>query len=99
MRTNWSGSIAVVYNSITGRAEWKKNWHGGVHGVFNPLTGIIEWQEAPFSGIYGVFNPRLNIVEWKKSTMVVYMEFIIHQQVLSNGEKICFMGMVVYIIL
>jgi len=54
MRTNWSGSIAVVYNPITGRAEWKQNWRGGVHGVFNPLTGIIEWQEAPFSGIYGV---------------------------------------------
>lgn len=65
-RTHWNGSIAVVYNPITGRAEWKQYWHGGVHGVFNPLTGIIEWQEAFHTGIYGVFNPQLNIIEWKK---------------------------------
>jgi len=65
-RTHWNGSVAVVYNPITGRAEWKTYWHGGVHGVFNPLTGIIEWQQAFHTGIYGVFNPRLNIVEWKK---------------------------------
>jgi hypothetical protein len=66
MRTHWNGSIAVVYNPITGRSEWKQYWHGGVHGVFNPITGIIEWQEAFHTGIYGVFNPQLNIVEWKK---------------------------------
>lgn len=65
-RTHWNGSIAVVYNPITGRAEWKQYWHGGVHGVFNPLTGMIEWQEAFHTGVYGVFNPRLNIIEWKK---------------------------------
>lgn len=65
-RTFWNGSIAVVYNPITGRAEWKQYWHGGVHGVFNPLTGSIEWQQAFHQSVYGVFNPQLNIVEWKK---------------------------------
>ncbi|CAF3719280.1 unnamed protein product [Rotaria socialis] len=29
-RTFWNGSIAVVYNPITGRAEWKQYWHGGI---------------------------------------------------------------------
>jgi hypothetical protein len=66
MRTYWNGSIAVVYNPITGRAEWKQNWHGGIHGVFNPVTRTIEWQDEFQTGVYGVFNPKLNIVEWKK---------------------------------
>jgi hypothetical protein len=66
MRTYWNGSIAVVYNPITGRAEWKQNWHGGIHGVFNPVTRTIEWQDEFKTGVYGVFNPKLNIVEWKK---------------------------------
>jgi hypothetical protein len=66
MRTHWNGSIAVVYNPITGRTEWKQYWHGGIHGVFNPVTRAIEWQEELHTGIYGVFNPKLNIVEWKK---------------------------------
>ncbi|CAF0733197.1 unnamed protein product [Rotaria sordida] len=66
MRTYWNGSIAVVYNPITGSTEWRKYWHGGIHGVFNPITGIIEWQQAFQTGVYGVFNPQLNIIEWKK---------------------------------
>ena len=66
VRTHWNGSIAVVYNPITGRAEWKQNWHGGVHGVFNPVTRTVEWEEEYRTGVYGVFNPKLNIVEWKK---------------------------------
>jgi len=66
MRTHWNGSIAVAYNPITGRAEWKQYWHGGIHGVFNPVTRTIEWQDELHTGIYGVFNPNLNIVEWKK---------------------------------
>jgi hypothetical protein len=66
MRTHWNGSIAVVYNPITGRAEWKQYWHGGIHGVFNPRTRTIEWQDEYQTGVYGVFNPKLNIVEWKK---------------------------------
>jgi hypothetical protein len=65
IRTHWNGSIAVVYNPITGRAEWKDYWHGGIHGVFNPITRTIEWQDAFHKGVYGVFNPKLNIVEWK----------------------------------
>ncbi|UJR33225.1 hypothetical protein I4U23_020680 [Adineta vaga] len=64
-RKYWNGSIAVVYNPLTGRAEWKQNWHGGIHGVFNPSTGIIEWQQEFHHGVYGVFNPKLNVVEWK----------------------------------
>lgn len=66
-RTHWNGSIAVVYNPITGRAEWKQNWHGGIHGVFNPSTGTIEWQQAFHTGVFGVFNPRSNMVEWKQN--------------------------------
>jgi hypothetical protein len=66
MRTHWNGSIAVVYNPITGRTEWKQKWHGGIHGVFNPITRTIEWEEEFHTGVYGVFNPKLNIVEWKK---------------------------------
>jgi hypothetical protein len=66
MHTYWNGSIAVVYNPITGRTEWKQNWHGGIHGVFNPITRTIEWQDEFQTGVYGVFNPKLNIVEWKK---------------------------------
>ena len=66
MRTHWNGSIAAVYNPITGRAEWKQYWHGGIHGVFNPVTRNVEWQDEFRTGVYGVFNPKLNIVEWKK---------------------------------
>jgi hypothetical protein len=66
IRTHWNGSIAVVYNPITGRAEWKQYWHGGIHGVFNPVTRSVEWQDELHAGIYGVFDPKLNIVEWKK---------------------------------
>ncbi|UJR13970.1 hypothetical protein I4U23_000973 [Adineta vaga] len=66
IRTHWNGSIAVVYNPITGRTEWKQSWHGGIHGVFNPITHCIEWQNESSTGVYGVFNPKLNIVEWKK---------------------------------
>ncbi|CAF1000703.1 unnamed protein product [Adineta steineri] len=66
IRTHWNGSIAVVYNPVTGRAEWKQYWHGGIHGVFNPVTRTIEWQDELESGIFGIFNPKLNIVEWKK---------------------------------
>ncbi len=66
VRTHWNGSIAVVYNPITGRAEWRQNWHGGIHGVFNPITRTVEWQDEVQTGVYGVFNPKLNIVEWKK---------------------------------
>ncbi|CAF1143947.1 unnamed protein product [Rotaria sp. Silwood1] len=65
-RTHWNGSIAVVYNPITGRAEWKQYRHGAIHGVFNPITHTIEWEEGFQTGVYGVFNPKLNIVEWKK---------------------------------
>jgi hypothetical protein len=68
VRTRWNGSIAVVYNPITGRAEWKENRFRGVHGVFNPTTGTIEWQEKFDSGVYGVYNPQLNIVEWKTNS-------------------------------
>ncbi|CAF0743105.1 unnamed protein product [Rotaria sp. Silwood1] len=67
MRTYWNGSIAVVYNPITGRAEWKQYWHGGIHGLFNPITGIIEWEQAFHTGVYGVFNPQLKTIEWKKN--------------------------------
>ncbi|CAF2713442.1 unnamed protein product [Rotaria sp. Silwood2] len=66
MRAHWNGSIAVVYNPITGRAEWKQYRHGGMHGVFNPNTRTIEWKDDFQTGVYGVFNPKLNIVEWKK---------------------------------
>ncbi|CAF1436936.1 unnamed protein product [Adineta steineri] len=66
-REYWNGSIAVVYNPITGRAEWKKYWHGGVFGVFNPLKGVIEWKEIYHHGVYGVFNPRLNTIEWNQN--------------------------------
>ncbi|CAF1222549.1 unnamed protein product [Rotaria sordida] len=66
MRTHWNGSIAVVYNPITGRTEWKQYRHGGIHGVFNPITHTIEWEDGFQTGVYGVFNPKLNIVEWKK---------------------------------
>jgi hypothetical protein len=66
MRTHWNGSIAVVYNPITGRAEWRKYWHGGIHGVFNPVTRTVEWEDGFHTGVYGVFNPKLNTVEWKK---------------------------------
>lgn len=65
MRTHWNGSVAVVYNPISGRAEWRENWHGGIHGVFNPVTRTIEWEKAYRTGVYGVFNPKLNTVEWK----------------------------------
>ncbi|CAF3170309.1 unnamed protein product [Rotaria socialis] len=64
-RTFWNGSIAVVYNPITGRAEWKQYWHGGIHGVFNPTAGTIEWKQALHSCVYGVFNPQSNMIEWK----------------------------------
>lgn len=64
-RTYWNGSIAVVYNPITGRAEWKSFWHGGIHGVFDPVTGNIEWKQALRRGVYGVFNPRTSMIEWK----------------------------------
>lgn len=66
MGTQWNGSIAVVYNPITARAEWKQYRHGGIHGVFNPVTREIEWEDGFQTGVYGVFNPKLNIVEWKK---------------------------------
>ena len=66
VRTHWNGSIAVVYNPTTGRAEWRQSWHGGIHGVFNPVTDTVEWRDESHAGIYGVFNPKLNIVEWKK---------------------------------
>lgn len=66
MRSHWNGSIAVVYNPITGRAEWKQSWHGGIHGAYNPVTRQIEWENEHQTGVYGVFNPKLNIVEWKK---------------------------------
>lgn len=65
VRSHWNGSIAVVYNPITGRAEWRENWHGGIHGVFNPATRTIEWRDEFRTGVYGVFNPKLNTVEWK----------------------------------
>ena len=65
MRTHWNGSVAVVYNPITGRAEWRENWHGGIHGVFNPVTRTIEWEKNFRTGVYGIFNPKLNTVEWK----------------------------------
>lgn len=67
IRTRWNGSIAVVYNPITGRTEWKDFHHGGIHGVYNPNTRTIEWEKEFQTGIYGVFNPQLNFVEWKRS--------------------------------
>ena len=66
MRTQWNGAIAVVYDPVRGRAEWRQCKHGGIHGVYNPLTRAIEWESEPHTGVYGVFNPRLNIVEWKR---------------------------------
>lgn len=66
IRTSWNGSIAVVYNPQTGRAEWRENWHGGVHGAYNPHTRTIEWLDEARTGVYGVFNPKLNVIEWKK---------------------------------
>lgn len=66
IRRNWNGSVAVVYNPITGHTEWKQYRHGGIHGVFNPITRSVEWEYGSKTGIYGVFNPQLNIVEWKK---------------------------------
>ncbi len=54
IRTSWNGSIAVAYNPITGRAEWKENRYCGVHGVFNPTTGTIEWQEQTYSGVWSL---------------------------------------------
>lgn len=65
-RSHWNGAIAVVYDPITGRPEWRQSRRGSVHGAFNPVTRSIEWQEELHGGVYGVFNPKLNIVEWKR---------------------------------
>ena len=44
IRTHWNGSIAVVYDPINGRTEWRECHHGGIHGVYNPHTRTIEWK-------------------------------------------------------
>ena len=67
VRSRWNGSVAVVYDPRSGRAEWREYHHGGIHGVYNPQTRTIEWEEAFGTGIYGVFNPQLNFVEWKRA--------------------------------
>lgn len=65
-RSEWNGSIAVVFNPESGRAEWRTYRSGGIHGVYDPIKKSVEWETSFHTGVYGVFNPQLNIVEWKR---------------------------------